>query len=194
MERMTGGRIGSTGADNLIAKLSPPPDSFIIELKTPGAYARGTVLSLEDDGTYEVMGKGGGKASCVLADPTLEDDATAVAYRGGHFNRKALIVGDEYELSAEDENDLRLAGIFLSDMLSVAEDRDDGAAQAYAMSGQAAVPAAAAAYTGDELGGMTVKQIRDLAAERGYEITKTGKDDVIAEFLAAQGKEEKENG
>lgn len=190
MERMTGGKIGFCGADNLIAKLTPPPDSFIVELKTPGAYARGTVLSLEDDGSYEVLGAGSGKASCVLADPTLEDDATAVAYRGGHFNRKALTVKDEYELTAADENDLRLAGIFLSDALGVAEEPEDGAAETYAASGQSAVQA----YTEGELNAMTVEQLKSLAAESGYAVTKTAKADIVAEILAAQGKEENKNG
>lgn len=133
MERKTGGRVDSTGVDNLIAKLYPQPDSFIVELKTPGEYKRGTVLSLESDGKYEILGEGTGKASAVLADDTLEEDESAVAYRSGHFNRKALIFGvvkaekkdgeeeagedTAYELTATDEDDLRRAGIFLSDMI-----------------------------------------------------------------------------
>lgn len=128
MERKTGGRVDSTGADNLIAKLYPQPDSFIVELKTPGEYKRGTVLTLESDGKYEVLGVGSGTASAVLADDTLEEDESAVAYRSGHFNRKALICGTgkdteedgdgtAYELTATDEDNLRRAGIFLSDMI-----------------------------------------------------------------------------
>lgn len=131
MERTTGGRIGRTSSDNLLAKLYPQEDSFIVELKTPGAYARGTVMSRESDGTYEVLGNGSGTASVILADPTLSDDSSAVAYRSGHFNRKALIVADGYELTAANENDLRNAGIFLSDSLGVrdadAEDKPDDA-------------------------------------------------------------------
>lgn len=128
MERKTGGRVDSTGPDNLIAKLYPQPDSFIVELKTPGEYKRGTVLSLESDGKYEILGEGSGTASAVLADDTLEEDESAVAYRSGHFNRKALIFGvvkakeedgedTAYELTATDEDNLRRAGIFLSDMI-----------------------------------------------------------------------------
>lgn len=196
MERKTGGRIGSTGADNLIAKLYPQPDSMIVELKTPGVYRRGTVLTLEEDGKYEVLGTGSGTASVVLADDTETEDESAVVYRSGHFNRNALRVADEYTLSAKDENNLRLAGIFLSDMLGVAEDVDtDAAKAAYAMSGQTGrvgieIPKE---YTEDELGAMTIEQIKGLAAESGYSIKKTAKADIIAEFLAAQ-KEEKENG
>lgn len=115
MGKITGGLVGSTGLDNLIAKLYPPVDSFLVELKTPGGYKRGTVLSREADGSYEVLGKGSGKASAVIADDTQDGDGTAVAYRSGHFNRQALLFGEGYELTAEDENELRLAGIHLSD-------------------------------------------------------------------------------
>lgn len=114
MVRVTGGQIDKLTPDNLIAKAYPPTDSFVIELETPGAYSRGTVLSLESDGKYEVLGSGSGTASAVLSDDTLEDDDTAVAYRTGHFNRNALIMAENYELTATDENNLRLAGILLS--------------------------------------------------------------------------------
>lgn len=124
----TGGRVDATQPDNLIAKLSPQPDSFIVELKTPGAYKRGTVLSLESGGKYEVLGLGSGTADAVLADDTAAEDESAVAYRRGHFNRKALICGvvkaakeggedTPYTMTAADENNLRRAGIYLSDMI-----------------------------------------------------------------------------
>lgn len=122
----TGGKVDDTGVDNLIAKLYPQPDAFVVELKTQGEYRRGTVLSLESDGKYEVLGAGSGTASAVLADDTTAEDETAAAYRSGHFNRKALLFGvvkateegeedAPYELTAKDEDDLRKAGIFLSD-------------------------------------------------------------------------------
>ena len=126
MERKTGGRVDSTTVDNLIAKLYPQPDSFIVELKAPGEYKRGTVLTMESDGKYAVIGTGTGEASAVLADDTLADDDSAIAYRSGHFNRNALICGADTEvdgvtvpaaLTAKDEDSLRRAGIFLSDML-----------------------------------------------------------------------------
>lgn len=124
----TGGKVDATGVDNLIAKLYPQPDAFVVELKTQGEYKRGTVLSLESDGKYEVLGAGSGTASAVLADDTTEEDETAAAYRSGHFNRKALLFGvvkaakegeedTPYELTAKDEDDLRKAGIFLSDAI-----------------------------------------------------------------------------
>lgn len=124
----TGGRVDATQPDNLIAKLSPQPDSFIVELKTPGAYKRGTALSLESDGKYEVLGVGKGVADAILAEDTQAEDESAVAYRKGHFNRNALICGvvkatkegeedTPYAMTAKDENDLRRAGIYLSDAI-----------------------------------------------------------------------------
>ena len=43
-----------------------------------------------------------------------------------------------------------------------------------------------AAYTADELNGMTVAQLKALASERGYTLTKTKKADIIAEILEQQ--------
>ncbi|MXP77236.1 hypothetical protein GN277_18190 [Lachnospiraceae bacterium WCA-9-b2] len=41
-------------------------------------------------------------------------------------------------------------------------------------------------YTARDLEGMTISQIRSLAATLGYAITKTKKADIINEFLAWQ--------
>lgn len=41
-------------------------------------------------------------------------------------------------------------------------------------------------YTQAELEAMTVAQIKALAAERGYSVTKTVKAEIIAEFLTQQ--------
>ena len=117
MVRETGQRIDGFTPENLLVALYPPPNTFVIELKTPGEYKRGTVLSLESDMKYEVLGSGSGTASAVLCDDTMEGDDTAVAYRSGHFNRNALICAAGYDLSATDENNLRISGIFLSDSM-----------------------------------------------------------------------------
>lgn len=121
----TGGVIGSCTTDNLIAKLYPPVDAFIVALTTPGAYARGTVLCLESDGTYSVMGASTsgdgdnkeltGTPAAVLADDTASTDTTASAYRSGHFYRNKMIVAEGYTMTDADEDNLRRAGIFLSD-------------------------------------------------------------------------------
>ena len=41
-------------------------------------------------------------------------------------------------------------------------------------------------YTEDNLSEMTTREIKNLAAERGYRITKNSKSDVIAQFLKQQ--------
>jgi hypothetical protein len=115
MSRETGGVVGTFQPDDLIAKVYPPCDVFILELAKAGAYARGTVLTREADGTYAVLGAGNGTASAILAEETDEEETTAEAYRSGHFYRNKLSVADGHELTEEDENNLRLAGIFLSD-------------------------------------------------------------------------------
>ena len=58
------------------------------------------------------------KALYVLAeDCDTSEDTVGIAYRTGHFNRKALIVGNSYTLTAADEEILRKSGILLSDAL-----------------------------------------------------------------------------
>lgn len=42
-------------------------------------------------------------------------------------------------------------------------------------------------YTRSELEALTIAQIRELAGERGYTITKTLKAEIIDEFLEQQG-------
>lgn len=43
-------------------------------------------------------------------------------------------------------------------------------------------------YTAEDLSAMTIAQIKSLASELGYSITKTLKADIIEEFLAQQGR------
>ena len=119
MERTTGGVIGNCAPDNLVADIFPPPDVFTIELKDGAKpIARGTVMAREKDGKFSVMkGEETGTASCIIAETTIEGDTKAVAYRSGNFNRNALITEGDYELSADDESNLREAGIFLRDSL-----------------------------------------------------------------------------
>lgn len=42
-------------------------------------------------------------------------------------------------------------------------------------------------YNEDDLSEMTTREIKEVADERGYKITKTAKADVISQFLAQQG-------
>lgn len=47
-------------------------------------------------------------------------------------------------------------------------------------------PTAEKTYTEDELNVLTINAIKEIAAERGYEITATLKAEIISEFLAQQ--------
>ena len=51
----------------------------------------------------------------------------------------------------------------------------------------AADAGAFATYTAVEVNGMTVAQLKALASERGYTLTKTRKADMITEILVQQG-------
>ena len=114
-------KVGSTGQDNLIAKLFPPAETFGVKVAAnQGVLKRGTVLKLDEgEETYSILDKDG-EANCVLADDidTGEGDSvTGVAYRLGHFNRRALIVADGHELTVKNEEELRKGGILLTDMM-----------------------------------------------------------------------------
>lgn len=63
----------------------------------------------------------GATPACILADDVVvtdDADATGVAYRTGHFNRKALIFGTGYTMTVADVEELRKCGILLSDMMA----------------------------------------------------------------------------
>ena len=111
--------LGTSSADNLIAKLTPTAETFGIKVKAgEGELARGTVLAATSAGTYEVLGKTtGAVASCVLADPVDASGEAAVAYRSGNFNRAALTVASGYTMTAADEDNLRKYDIILTDMM-----------------------------------------------------------------------------
>lgn len=124
--------VGSVGYDELINGAFPPADVFGVTIRKREAEVtlkRGTVLALasggDDPGKMVVLGteKTGEEtlaANCVLADDVTvgtEEDATAVAYRTGHFNRNKLVVADEYTITAEDEEELRKGGILLDDAI-----------------------------------------------------------------------------
>jgi len=61
-------------------------------------------------------------ADCILADDvdTTAGDVTAVAYRTGHFNRKALVFGGS-DTAEMHEQTLRTLGIFLSENVKLVE-------------------------------------------------------------------------
>lgn len=115
-------KIGSVGQDNLIAKLFPPAEPFGVKVAAgQGQLKRGTVLVSGEDGTYTVLADAAtGKANCVLADDvdaSGTEAVTAVAYRTGHLNSRALIVAEGYTLTQADREELRRGGILLSEMM-----------------------------------------------------------------------------
>lgn len=114
-------KVGEVGQDNLIAKLFPPAETFGIKVAGgEGVLKRGTVMALSGTDYVVLDAEATGKANCVLSDPvdaSGEAPVTAVAYRTGHLNRKALIVAEGYTMTAADEEELRKGGILLSDML-----------------------------------------------------------------------------
>ena len=80
------------------------------------------------DGKYVILGTTAVSnetltANCVLAEDVTvgtANDETAVAYRTGHFNSNALIVGgEEYTFSAADKEALRSVGILISDAVEI---------------------------------------------------------------------------
>jgi len=115
-------KAGSIGQDNLVAKLFPPAEPFGVKIAAgQGQLKRGTVLVPSEDGTYTVLADATtGKANCVLADDadaSGTESVTAVAYRTGHFNSKALIAAEGYALTQADREELRRGGILLSEMM-----------------------------------------------------------------------------
>lgn len=92
-----------------------------------GELKRGTVLGkVTATGKYKAVNSanedGSKVADCILADDvdTTAGDATAVAYRTGHFNRKALLFGGS-DTAEMHEQTLRTLGIFLSENVKPVE-------------------------------------------------------------------------
>lgn len=113
--------IGSVGYDNLFVENVPEADVVAVKLAAAGVVKRGTVISGTPGGSdfaALAVAADATKALYVLADDVdTTVDVTAIAYRTGHFNRGALIVGSSYTLTAADEEILRGKGILLSDAL-----------------------------------------------------------------------------
>ena len=115
--------LGSVGFDNLIHDAYPPAAVFSVKVAAgQGILERGSLLATADGGMKLISSATTGKANAVLADTvdTGSGDAVhAVAYRTGHFNANALIVGIGYEITAADKEALRVAGILVSDAVKL---------------------------------------------------------------------------
>lgn len=122
--------LGSVGYDGLIVANEPVADVFTVTIRkeatTAATYKRGTVLALSaGDGMLVILGSTATTnetltANCILAEDVevgTTADVTVLAYRTGHFARNKLAVASGYTLKATDEEELRKAGILLSDAI-----------------------------------------------------------------------------
>lgn len=120
--------LGSVGYDGLIVANEPVADVLTVTIRkeatAAATYKRGTVLAL-GDGKLVILGSTATTnetptANCILAEDVevgTTADVTALAYRTGHFARNKLAVASGYTLKATDEEELRKAGILLSDAI-----------------------------------------------------------------------------
>lgn len=122
--------LGSVGYDGLIVANEPVTDVFTVTIRkeatAAATYKRGTVLALSaGTGKLVILGSTATTnetltANCILAEDVevgTTADVTVLAYRTGHFARNKLAVASGYTLKATDEEELRKAGILLSDAI-----------------------------------------------------------------------------
>lgn len=125
--------LGTVDYDGLIVTNEPVADVFTVtirkEARAKATLKRGTVLALSsgtaDGGKMVALGTTAASnetltANAILCDDTeigTDADVEATAYRTGHFARNKLAVASGYTLKATDEEELRKAGILLSDAI-----------------------------------------------------------------------------
>lgn len=122
--------LGNVGYDGLIVANEPVADVLTVTIRkeatAAATYKRGTVLALSaGDGKLVILGSTATTnetltANCILAEDVkvgTTADVTVLAYRTGHFARNKLAVASGYTLKATDEEELRKAGILLSDAI-----------------------------------------------------------------------------
>lgn len=110
--------VGDVNFDNLLYSTEPSADVFGITVKSgQGILTRGTALAIDADGKMSILGTASTTANCILSETVdaTSADATAAAYRTGHFNTQKLIVKSGYTLTAADKEAFRSKGILLSD-------------------------------------------------------------------------------
>lgn len=122
--------LGSVGYDGLIVANEPVADVLTVTIRkeatAAATYKRGTVMALSaGTGKLVILGSTATTnetltANCILAEDVevgTTADVTVLAYRTGHFARNKLAVASGYTLKATDEEELRKAGILLSDAI-----------------------------------------------------------------------------
>lgn len=117
--------LGSVGYDGLIVANEPVADVLTVTIRkeatAAATYKRGTVMALSagtaGDGKLVILGSTATTNETLTANCILAEDVTVLAYRTGHFARNKLAVASGYTLKATDEEELRKAGILLSDAI-----------------------------------------------------------------------------
>lgn len=123
MAKFLNEKIGETAYDGLIVDNFPPADVYSVTIAAgEGKLSRGSVLAMTlADGKMKLISAesdGTAEANCILADDVdATSEATALAYRTGHFATNKLITKSEYKLTYKDKEALRKGGILLSDAL-----------------------------------------------------------------------------
>ena len=126
-------KLGEMNFDGLFTDVVPAVQvrGGIIRKQTTSAVTlkRGTILAKSygtaGDGKLVILGSTATTnetltANCILAEDVevgTTADVTVLAYRTGHFARNKLAVASGYTLKATDEEELRKAGILLSDAI-----------------------------------------------------------------------------
>lgn len=126
-------KLGEMNFDGLFTDVVPAVQvrGGTIRKQTTSAVTlkRGTILAKSygtaGDGKLVILGSTAATnetltANCILAEDVevgTTTDVTVLAYRTGHFARNKLAVASGYTLKATDEEELRKAGILLSDAI-----------------------------------------------------------------------------
>lgn len=114
--------IGTCNADNLLIDSKFPVDAVSVTIASgEGKLARGTVVAMNSTTKKcVILGTTAREGETLTAYGIICDevdatsaDAVVAVYRSGHFNREALIVDDEYNITEADEAALRNGGIYL---------------------------------------------------------------------------------
>jgi hypothetical protein len=121
--------LGSVGYDGLIVANEPVADVFTVTIRkeatAAATYKRGTVMALSASGTAAdgklvILGTTAASNEVLTANCILAEDVevgTTADVTTGHFARNKLAVASGYTLKATDEEELRKAGILLSDAI-----------------------------------------------------------------------------
>lgn len=112
--------LGECTSELLIANANFPVNVAHVTVKTGQTLERGTVLAVDADNLCVALGTEGATASYILAEDVdaSEADTIAEAYISGVFVKNALIVLDDYTMTADDEAALRNGGIYLENAMA----------------------------------------------------------------------------